>query len=118
MKCALQRGSMRKAAILFAVVTPGFISCSRKPYDTIVHRGRDGRSDQWVYRIDKDTCISVDTNDDARPDVVKTLRNKELVRIESDRNCDGTVDLAQVYSRGLLVREVHDDDFDSKPESI
>jgi len=40
------------------------------------------------------------------------------VRIENDRNFDGRVDLVQEYSGRLLVREVHDDDFDSKPESI
>ena len=68
---------MRKAAIVFAMVAFGFISCSREPYGTITHHGRDGRPDQWVYRIDKDTYkISIDTNDDARPDVVKTLRKQ------------------------------------------
>ena len=110
---------MREAAILFAIVTLGFISCSRRQYGTIIHRGRDGRPDQWVYRIGKGTYkLSIDTNDDARPDVVKTLRNKELVRIEHDRNFDGRVDLVQEYSCGLPVREVHDDDFDGKPETI
>ena len=67
---------MREAAILFAMVTFGFISCSGEPY-TITHYGRKGRPDQWIYRMDKDTYkISIDTNDDARPDVMKTLRKQ------------------------------------------
>jgi hypothetical protein len=111
---------MSKASIFFfAVVACGFISCSREPYGTVTHRGRDGRPDQWVYRIDKDTYkISIDTNDDGRPDVVKTFKDNELVGVESDRNFDGKVDLVQEYSRGVLIREVHDDDFDGKPETI
>jgi len=96
---------MRRAAIFFfALVAFGFISCGREPYGTITHRGRDGRPDQWVYRIDKDNYkISIDTNDDGRPDVVKTFKDNELVRIESDRNFDGRVDLVQEYSRGVLT---------------
>jgi hypothetical protein len=110
---------MRKAAILFALVVFGFISCSREPYGTIAHRGRDGRPDQWIYRIDSENYkLSIDSNGDGRPDVVKSYKDRELVRIESDRNFDGKVDLVQEYSRGVLVREIHDDDFDGKPEAI
>lgn len=110
---------MRKAAILYAVMAFGFISCGREHYGTVTHRGRGGHPDQWVYRIDKDTYkISIDTNDDGRPDVVKTYSDNELVRIESDRNFDGKVDLVQEYSHGVLLREIHDDDFDGKPEAI
>ncbi|HYB91705.1 MAG TPA: hypothetical protein VEC38_11745 [Candidatus Binataceae bacterium] len=95
------------------------MSCSQEPYGTVTHRDRYGHPDQWVYRIDKDTYkISIDTNGDGRPDVVKTYRDNALVRVESDRNFDGKVDLVQEYSRGVLVREIHDDDFDGKPEAI
>ena len=110
---------MRKAAIFLALVAFGFISCSREPYGAVTHRGRDGRPDQWVYRIDKDNYkISIDTNGDGRPDVVKTYKDNELVKVESDRNFNGQVDLVQEYSHGILIRELHDDDFDGKIESI
>jgi len=110
---------MRKAAILLAVMAFSFISCSRKPDGTVTHFGRDGRPDQWVYRISKDAYkIAIDTNGDGRPDVVKTYKNNELVLIESDRDFNGKVDLLQEYSHGVLMREVHDDDFDGKPETI
>ena len=105
--------------IFMAVLAFGFISCNREPDRTVTHRGRDGRPDQWVYRIDKDTYkIAIDTNGDGRPDLVKTYKDNELVEIESDRNFDGRTDLVQEYSRGVLTREVHDDDFDGKPEKI
>jgi hypothetical protein len=110
---------MRQAAIFFAAVAFGFISCSREPYGTVTHRGRDGHPDQWIYRIDKDTYkISIDTNGDGRPDIVKTYKNDQIVKIEDDRNFDGRVDLVQEYAHGVLVREVRDDDFDGKPEAI
>ena len=54
---------MRNAAILLMMLAFGFASCSREPDRTVTHCGRDGRPDQWVYRIDKDTYkIAVDTN--------------------------------------------------------
>lgn len=111
---------MRKAAIFLAALALSFMSCSREPdYGTVTHRGRDGRPDQWVYRIGKDAYkLSIDTNGDGRPDVVKTYKDSELVKIESDRNFDGKVDLVQEYSRGALVREIRDDDFDGRPETI
>ncbi len=110
---------MRKAAIFLAVLAFSFISCSREPDRTVTHRGRDGRPDQWVYRIDKDSYkIAIDTNGDGRPDVVKTYKDDELVEIESDRNFNGQTDLVQEYSHGVLIREIHDDDFDGKPETI
>jgi len=110
---------MRKAAIFLAALAFSFISCSRGPDGTVTHRGRDGRPDQWVYRIDKDSYkIAIDTNGDGRPDVVKTYKDDELVQIESDRNFDGQVDLVQEYSHGILIHEIHDDDFDGKPEKI
>jgi hypothetical protein len=84
-----------------------------------MHRGRDGRPDQWVYRIDKDSYkIAIDTNGDGRPDVVKTYKDNQVVEIESDRefrrkdrSCPG------VLARDL-IREIHDDNFDGKPEKI
>ena len=110
---------MRKAAIFLAVLAFGFICCSREPDRTVTHRGRDGRPDQWVYRIDKDSYkIAIDTNGDGRPDVIKTYKDNQVVEIESDRNFDGQTDLVQVYSHGDLIREIHDDNFDGKPEKI
>src|SRR5208282_6856728 len=110
---------MRKAAIFLAALAFSFISCSRAPDGTVTHRDRDGRPDQWVYRIDKDSYkIAIDTNGDGRPDVIKTYKDNELVRIESDRNFDGKSDLVQEYSHGVLLREIHDDDFDGKTEAI
>lgn len=50
--------------------------------------------------------------------MVKTYKNNRIVKIEDDRNFDGKVDLVQEYARGVLVREVRDDDFDGKPEAI
>jgi hypothetical protein len=110
---------MRKATIFLVALAFGFMSCSRGPDGTVTHRGRDGRPDQWVYRINKDTFkIAIDTNGDGRPDVVKTYTDNELVQIESDRNFDGQVDLVQEYLHGVLTREFRDDDFDGKPETI
>ena len=110
---------MRKAAILLAALFFSFMSCGREPDGTVTHRGRDGRPDQWVYRIDKNTYkIAIDTNGDGRPDVVKTYKDNELVEIESDRNFDGKTDLVQEYSHGVLLREIHDDNFDGKTEAI
>ena len=110
---------MRITAIFLAALTVGFISCSREPYGTVTHRNRDGQADQWMYRIDKDEYkISIDTNGDGRPDVVKTYKGNEVVLIESDRNFNGKTDLVQEYSNGVLVREIHDDDFDGKTEMI
>jgi hypothetical protein len=110
---------MRKPAIFLVALAFGFMSCSREPEGTVTHRGHDGRPDQWVYRINKDTFkIAVDTNGDGRPDVVKTYRDNEIVKIESDRNFNGQVDLIQEYSHGVLTREVSDDNFDGKPETI
>src|ERR1700751_4344228 len=109
---------MRKTAIFLAGAF-SLISCSREPSGTVTHNGVEGRPDQWIYRIDKDSYkISLDTNGDGRPDVVKTYRHDELVEVESDRNFDGKVDLVQQFSRGVLAREIHDDDFDGKPETI
>jgi hypothetical protein len=110
---------MRKAAIFLVALACGFISCSGEPDGIVTHRARNGRPDQWVYRINKDTYkIAIDTNGDGRPDIVKTYKNKELVEIESDRNFNGQVDLVQEYSDGVLIREIHDDNFDGKPETI
>jgi len=110
---------MRRATIFLAALAFSFISCSRAPDGTVTHRGRDGRPDQWVYRIDKDTFkVAIDTNGDGRPDVVKTYKDNELVEVESDRDFNGQVDLVQEYSHGVLIREIHDDDFDGKPETI
>jgi hypothetical protein len=110
---------MRKTAIFLAVLAFGVICCNREPDRIITHRGRDGRPDQWIYRIDNDSYkIAIDTNGDGSPDVVKTYRDKELIKIESDRNFDGRVDLVQEYSHGVLIREFHDDDFDGKTETI
>jgi len=111
---------MRQAALFLAAMAFGLISsCSRQPYGVVTHRGRDGRPDQWVYRIDRDTYrISIDTNGDGRPDVVKTYKDNQIVKIEDDRNFDGKVDLVQEYAHGVIVREIRDDDFDGKPETI
>jgi antitoxin component YwqK of YwqJK toxin-antitoxin module len=110
---------MRKAVVPLMVAAFGFMCCSGEPDRAVTHRGRDGRPDQWVYRIDKDTYkIAIDTNGDGRPDLVKTYKNNQMVEIESDRNFDGQTDLVQVYSHGDLIREIHDDDFDGKPEKI
>ena len=50
--------------------------------------------------------------------MVKTFKDDELVEIESDRDFNGQVDLVQEYLRGFLIREIHDDNFDGKPETI
>lgn len=64
---------MRKAAIVLAALAFGVISCNREPDSVVTHRGRDGRPDQWEYRIDAHTCnIAIDTNGDGRPDASST----------------------------------------------
>jgi hypothetical protein len=108
-----------RRAVLFAVAAFSFISCSRKPYGTVVHRRPDGVPDQWIYRTDRNTYnIFIDTNGDGWPDVVKTFRSEGISQVERDRNHDHRVDLVQEYANGILLREVHDDDFDGKPEMI
>jgi hypothetical protein len=110
---------MRNAAIFSVALAFSVISCSRKPDGIITHRGRDGRPDQWVYPITKDAYkMALDTNGDGLPDVVRTYKDNEIVRVDSDRNFNGQVDLVQEYSARVLIREVHDDNFDGKPETI
>jgi hypothetical protein len=50
--------------------------------------------------------------------LVKTVRDNETVKVQSDRNFNGKVDLVQQYSRGVIVREIRDDDFDGRPETV
>ena len=110
---------MRNAAIFFAALAFNFISCSHEPDGVVTHRGHDGRPDQWVYRIgDNAYKIALDTNGDGLPDIVRTNRDNEVVRVETDRDFNGQVDLVQEYSARVLTREVHDDNFDGKPETI
>lgn len=110
---------MRKAAIFVAALAFSLISCNRAPEGNVVHRGRDGHPDQWLYRTSKDAyTIAIDTNGDGRPDVVKTYTGNDLVKIERDRNFNGQADLVQEYSHGVPTREVRDDNFDGKPETI
>jgi hypothetical protein len=110
---------MPKAAVLAVVLALSFISCSGEPYGTVAHRARDGRPDQWIYRIDNESYkVSLDTNGDGRPDVVKTFKHGQLVKVEEDRDFNGQTDLVAEYSGGVLVRKIHDDDFDGKPEKI
>ena len=110
---------MRKAVIVSTAIAFGLISCSREPYGVVSHRGRNGHPDQWILRINKDTYrVSIDTNGDGRPDVIKSYQENEIVKIEDDRNSDGKVDLVQEYAHGVLLREVHDDNFDGRPEAI
>ncbi|MGO9057224.1 MAG: hypothetical protein ACLQU2_07520 [Candidatus Binataceae bacterium] len=86
---------------------------------TIHNRDRNGRPDEWIYRLGKgDVKREFDTNGDGRPDLVKFYQNNQLIRVERDRNFDGKPDLIQEYDRGVIVREIHDDDFDGKPEMI
>ena len=110
---------MGKTAILLIALAFSFFSCQRQTPGIVTHRTSDGRADQWLKRIDAgEYQVLLDTNGDQRPDVIKTYRNGQLVQVERDRNFNGAVDLVQQYSQGQLVREVHDDDFDGKPESI
>src|SRR5215469_16963042 len=110
---------MRWTAILVTATALSLICCRHEPTGTVTHRGRNGRPDQWIYRIDNHHYkLAIDTNGDGQPDVVKTFKDDELVEIESDRDFNGQVDLVQQYSRGILIREVHDDNFDGKPETI
>jgi len=110
---------MRWAAILLSALAFSSICCHRQSFGKVTHRDKQGRADQWLYRISDDEYkILIDSNADQRPDIIKTYRDGQLLRIERDRNFNGTVDLVQEYSQGLLMREIHDDDFDGKPESI
>ena len=110
--------SSRSAALIVALALT-LLSCNRSSGGVVTHRGRDGRPDQWVSRISKDEYrISIDTNGDGKPDLIKTVRGDKIVEVESDRNFNGQVDLVQQYSRGLLVREIRDDDYDGRPETV
>jgi hypothetical protein len=102
------------ALILFAY------SCSRPPVaDAVYDRDRDGRPDEWIYRLSEtEVKIEFDTNRDGRPDVTKFYKNGALIRIERDRNFDGRPDLIEEFDHGIIAREIHDDDFDGKPEAI
>jgi hypothetical protein len=95
-------------------------SCSRSPVaDGVYDRDRDGRPDEWVYRLSKtEVKHEFDTNGDGRPDVTKFYKNGQLVRIERDRNFDGQPDLIEEFDHGVIAREIHDDNFDGKPEAI
>jgi hypothetical protein len=109
---------MRRAALYFALALT-LLSCNGGSYGVATHWGRDGRADQWVTRISKDEYqLSIDTNGDGKPDVIKTIRGDKIVEIQSDRNFDGQVDLVQQYSDGVMVREIRDDDFNGKPEAV
>jgi hypothetical protein len=106
-------------AALYVALALTLLSCDRGSYGVVTHRGRDGRPDQWVQRISPDEYqISIDTTGDGNPNVVKSYKDNELVRIESDRNFDGKVDLVQEYSHGILTHETHDDNFDGRPETV
>jgi len=72
-----------------------------------------------VTRINKDEYqLSIDTNGDGKPDLIKSIRGDKIVEIQSDRNFDGQVDLVQQYSGGVMVREIRDDDFNGRPEAV
>jgi hypothetical protein len=110
---------MRAIAPLFVALTLIATSCTKAQSPTVTHRSADGRPDQWVYRISPDEYqLAVDSNGDGQPDVVRTFRDNEVVRVESDRNFNGKVDLVQEYSHGVLLREIRDDDFDGRPEVV
>jgi len=110
---------MRRALILIAALALTLSSCGGYSGLVVTHRDSNGQPDQWIRRINPNQYqIAIDTNGDGRPDVIKTVNNHQLVLVERDRDYNGQVDLVQVYSHGILQREIHDDDFDGKPESI
>ena len=77
------------------------------------------RTPQWVDRTSPtEYRLAIDTNGDGRPNTIKTVKVGAVVQVESDRKFNGQVDLVQQYSKGILVRETRDDDFDGKPEMI
>ena len=109
---------MRRAA-LFVTLALTFLSCNGDSYGVVTHRGLDGRPDQWVKRISEDEYqISIDSNGNGEPDVIKTVKGDKIVEIQSDRNSDGQVDLVQQYLHGVMVREIRDDDYDGRPETV
>ncbi len=108
-----------RSAVLFLALALTLLSCDRGSYGVVTHRGRDGRPDQWVTRISSDEYQNlIDTNGDGKPGVIKTVRNNQIVEVQSDRNFDGHVDLVQRYAHGVLVREIRDDDFNGTPETV
>ena len=81
---------MRKAAILFIALGFNFISCNRQPFGDVTHRNHRGRPDQWLYRISNHECkILIDTNGDGRPHVILTYKDRQVIKVESDRNFNG-----------------------------
>jgi hypothetical protein len=106
-------------AALYVALALMLLSCDRDSYGVVTHRGPAGRPDQWVQRINEDEYqISIDTNGNGKPDVVKTVKGDKIIEIQSDRNSDGQIDLVQQYLHGILVREVRDDDYDGRPEVV
>jgi len=109
---------MRRAALYVALALT-LLSCDRGSYGVVTHRGRDDRPDQWVKRISEEEYqISIDTNGDGKPDLIKTVKGDKIVEIPSDRHFNGQTDLVQQYLHGVLVREVRDDDYDGRPETV
>jgi len=110
---------MRGALLLFAALTLTLPSCSGNSPGAVTHRDRNGRPDQWVRRIaPNEYQLAIDTNGDGKPDVIKTIRDNQVVEVAHDRNYNGEADLVQQYSHGVLQREIHDDNFNGRPEAI
>jgi hypothetical protein len=109
---------MRRVALYVALALM-LLSCDRGFYGIVTHRGVDGRPDQWVKRVSEDEYqISIDTNGNGKPDLIKTIKGDKLVEVQSDRNSDGQADLVQQYRHGVMVREVRDDDYNGRPETV
>jgi hypothetical protein len=82
-------------------------------------RNHDGRADEWQYRLDDGTIkIAVDTTGRGQPDLIRTYRNGQLIKLERDRNLDGKTDWVEEYDHRQLTRLTRDDNFDGKPEIV
>ena len=85
-------------------------------------RNGDGRPDTWrVYdRQGRLAEVTVDTNFDGRPDVHEYYQRGALVRRESDRNFNDSVDLVQEFDPTTRehTRSVVDVDFDGRADLL
>jgi hypothetical protein len=114
------RPGLRAMLALLCIFSLAASACTRDP-DAIASydRNRDGRVDEWQYRLDDGTIkIAVDSKGSGRPDLIRTYRNGQLIKLERDRNLDGHTDWVEEYDHGQLARLTRDDNFDGKPEIV
>jgi hypothetical protein len=116
----IMRRLARAMLVLLAIFAVAASSCTRESAPTASYdRNGDGRTDEWQYKLgDGSIKIAVDTKSHGHPDLIRTYRDGQLVKLERDRNLDGQTDWIEEYDHGQLTRLTRDDNFDGKPETV